>query len=69
MRYRNHEGYADPTAGAAIALIAYEERKKRHVQKKIGCAATDSARISNTNEHSHQKHPSIIGAEKQRKEV
>lgn len=29
MRYRNHEGYADPTAGAALANIAREEQRKR----------------------------------------
>ena len=27
--YRNSERYADPTAGAAFAHIAYEERKQR----------------------------------------
>lgn len=27
--YRNHEQYADPTAGAALAHIAYEERLAR----------------------------------------
>ena len=34
--YRNSEHYADPTAGAAFAHIAYEERKQRRLaaQKK-----------------------------------
>lgn len=32
--YRNSEGYADPTAGAALEHIAYEERKKRRLAKK-----------------------------------
>ena len=27
--FRNSEGYPDPTAGAALAHIAYEERLKR----------------------------------------
>ena len=35
MIYRNSEGYADPTAGAAFAHIEYEERlKKRQAKKK-----------------------------------
>lgn len=29
MRYRNHEGYADPTAGAALASITRDERRKQ----------------------------------------
>lgn len=29
--YRNSERYADPTAGAAFAHIAYEERKQRRL--------------------------------------
>lgn len=28
-RYRNHEGYSDPTAGQAIENIILEERHKR----------------------------------------
>jgi len=32
--YRNSEGYADPTAGAALEHIAYEERQKRRLAKK-----------------------------------
>ena len=31
--YRNSEGYADPTAGAALAHIAYEERMARRQAK------------------------------------
>ena len=27
--FRNTEGYADPTAGAALAHISYEERRKK----------------------------------------
>ena len=27
--YRNHEGYPDPTAGAAMSNILLEERRKR----------------------------------------
>lgn len=34
--YRNSEGYADPTAGAALAHIAYEERlEKRRAERLI----------------------------------
>ena len=32
--YRNSEGYADPTAGAALEHIMYEERQKRRLAKK-----------------------------------
>lgn len=32
--YRNHEQYADPTAGAALAHIAYEERLARRKIKQ-----------------------------------
>lgn len=28
--YRNSEGYADPTAGKALARICAEERRKKH---------------------------------------
>ena len=45
--YRNSEGYADPTAGAAFAHIAYEERKQRRLaaqkQKKAAEAAAAAA--------------------------
>lgn len=30
-RYRNHEGYADPTAGQAIENILREERRKKQL--------------------------------------
>ena len=29
--YRNHEGYADPTAGAAIAHITRDERREKRM--------------------------------------
>ena len=45
--YRNSERYADPTAGAAFAHIAYEERKQRRLaaqkQKKAAEAAAAAA--------------------------
>ena len=43
--YRNSEHYADPTAGAAFAHIAYEERKQRRLaaQKKKKAAKTAAA--------------------------
>ena len=45
--YRNSERYADPTAGAAFAHIAYEERKQRRLaakkQKKAAEAAKSAA--------------------------
>ena len=34
MRYRNSEGYADPTAGAALAHISNEERRKKKKNKQ-----------------------------------
>ena len=35
--YKNHEGYADPTAGAALAHIIYEQRqgKRKASQRQI----------------------------------
>ena len=27
--YKNHEGYADPTAGTALAHIIYEQRQEK----------------------------------------
>lgn len=37
--FRNNEGYPDPTAGTALAHIAYEERRKRkqvrHIKRKF----------------------------------
>lgn len=45
--YRNSERYADPTAGAAFAHIAYEERKQRRLaaqkQKRADEAAAAAA--------------------------
>ena len=43
--YRNSERYADPTAGAAFAHIAYEERKQRRLaaQKKKKAAEAAAA--------------------------
>ena len=43
--YRNSEHYADPTAGAAFAHIAYEERKQRRLaaQKKKKAAEAVAA--------------------------
>ena len=32
--YRNSEGYADPTVGAAFAHIAYEKRQERREARK-----------------------------------
>ena len=32
--YRNSEGYASPTEGAAYAHIAYEERQKRREERE-----------------------------------
>lgn len=29
MRYKNHEGYADPTAGAALMRVSRQEKRKR----------------------------------------
>ena len=52
--YRNSEHYADPTAGAAFAHIAYEERKQRRLaaQKKKKAAEAVAAirkkRLSST---------------------
>lgn len=35
--YKNHEGYADPTAGTALAHIIYEQRqeKRKAIQRQI----------------------------------
>lgn len=35
--YKNHEGYADPTAGAALAHIIYEQRqgKRKASQRRL----------------------------------
>ena len=35
MNYRrNHEGYSDPTAGAAFEHIIHEERRRRRLAQK-----------------------------------
>ncbi len=37
-RYRNHEGYSDPTAGQAMENITREERRRRRalpIQKEL----------------------------------
>ena len=55
--YRNSEGYADPTAGAAIEHIAYEEcqkrklvkKKRREAAKKRAAAITKEMRRNNQN--------------------
>lgn len=43
--YRNSEGYADPTAGAAFAHMAYEERQKRRqaAEKRRKAAEAEAA--------------------------
>lgn len=44
--YRNSEGYADPTAGAAFAHIAYEERKQKRQAAQKQQKATEAARTA-----------------------
>ena len=46
MKYRNNEGYADPTAGAAFAHIEYEERLKKRLEKKKQRNAAKKRRIA-----------------------
>ena len=46
MRYRNSEGYADPTAGAALAHIEYEEHLKKRLEKKKRRNAAKKSRIA-----------------------
>ena len=41
--YRNSERYADPTAGAAFAHIAYEERKQRRLAAQKQKRADEAA--------------------------
>lgn len=43
--YKNFEGYADPTAGAALAHIAYEQRraKKQAIHQRIIPGRKDKA--------------------------
>ena len=33
--YRNHEGYADPTAGTAISNIMHEKRKRKRKKAHV----------------------------------
>ena len=44
--YRNSEGYADPTAGAAFAHIAYEERKQKRQAAQKRQKAAEAARTA-----------------------
>ena len=44
--YRNSEGYADPTAGAAFAHIAYEERKQKRQAAQKQQKAAEAARTA-----------------------
>lgn len=39
MGYRNHEGYADPTAGQAYANVRREERAKRKAEHQAKVAS------------------------------
>ena len=48
--YRNREGYADPTAGAALSRIAGEERRKREQRRKRKRIRT---RVWRAKEHEH----------------
>lgn len=63
MRYRNSEGYADPTAGAAIAHIAYEERQQKRLeqQKKQGAAKRKKA-MTNRNKGNTTASPCCLSA-------
>ena len=44
--YRNSERYADPTAGAAFAHIAYEERKQRRLAAEKQKMAAEAAKAA-----------------------
>ncbi len=44
--YRNSEHYADPTAGAAFAHIAYEERKRRRLAAQKQKRADEAAAVA-----------------------
>lgn len=62
--YRNSERYADPTAGAAFAHIAYEERKQRILaaqkRKKAEEAAKSAALLrKKEKEKQHRKDRAI----------
>ena len=59
--YRNSEGYADPTAGAALAHITYEERLekrraerlKREAERKRQAAVRQKNQRSSPNRQIH----------------
>ena len=55
--YRNSEHYADPTAGAAFAHIAYEKRKQRRqvAQKKKKAAEAAAALRKKEKAKQHRK--------------
>ena len=54
--YRNSEGYADPTVGAALAHIEYEERLKRRKaeRRRRNTEKERQDRILQNNQHSFQ---------------
>jgi len=52
--YRNCEGYADPTAGAALAHIMREERMKKAKVKDTKDRALRKARNNNTGSNSNR---------------
>lgn len=52
--YRNCEGYADPTAGAALAHIMREERMKKAKVKDKKDTALIKARNNNTGSNSNR---------------
>lgn len=56
--YKNKEGYPDPTAGAALKHIEYEEhlekssiKTSRHGTPKIALIIQDSHKENSSNEH------------------
>ncbi len=64
--YKNHEGYADPTAGAALAHIIYEQRqeKRKAIQRQImsGHTRKSSRRLfltgrAKTDDYPYHKQP------------
>lgn len=52
--YRNCEGYADPTAGAALAHIMREERMKKEKVKDTKDGVLRKARNNNTGSNSNR---------------
>lgn len=52
--YRNCEGYADPTAGAALAHIMREERMKKEKVEDTKDGALRKARNNNTGSNSNR---------------